>query len=85
MRRIGKRTLAWIEARERLKEVYKRKGVTQCERCGVGTFALSFHHLDKRSSGKAKHTFGGTRLLCAECHDLVEYDKEENEKLKNLR
>lgn len=74
----------WTRARNRLKKIYLHKGITRCERCG-SDWALGFHHLDKRSSGKAQNTFAETRLLCVKCHDLVEYNKEENSKLRLIR
>ena len=82
--KIGKKGKAWIKARKRLKQEYLENGVTSCEYCG-SSFILSFHHLDKRSSGKAEHTFEGTRLLCSKCHFKAECDKEFNNKLRELR
>jgi hypothetical protein len=84
MRRLGKKMRDWLNEKPRLIETYKTKGITRCERCG-STWILSFHHMDKRSSGKAEHTFQGTRLLCASCHQICEYDKIENEKLRRIR
>ena len=84
MRRIGKKTVEWQKARAKLIDIYREKGITRCELCG-STWALSFHHLNKRSSGRAKHTFEDTRLLCVKCHDLAEYDKEVNNGLRKLR
>jgi hypothetical protein len=75
---------AWFLSKKKLTEKYLLKGITRCEKCGEG-WRLSFHHLDKRSTGKAKHTLKETRLLCSRCHDLCEYDKEENEKLRKIR
>ena len=43
---------------------------------------LDFHHIDKRSSQKAEHTFEGTRLLNQEWHDFCEYNDEANELLR---
>lgn len=82
--KLGKKGKEWIKARERLKKEYLEKGITVCENCG-SSWALSFHHLEKRSSGQAKHTFEDTRLLCIKCHEKAEYDKEFNEKMKLLR
>jgi len=84
MIKIGRKTKAWQKAKPKLIKIYKEKGITRCEKCG-STWMMSFHHLDKRSSGKAEHTFKGTRLLCAKCHELCEYNKEENEKLRKIR
>lgn len=80
----GKKYHEWKEARERLKVEYLSQGITRCEMCG-SSWALSFHHLDKRSTGRAKHTFEDTRLLCIDCHREAEYDKMVNYKLKQLR
>jgi len=74
----------WQKAKKRLIKIYKDKGITYCEACG-GKWGLSFHHLDKRSSGKAKNTFKDTRLLCIKCHDKAEYNKEFNDKLREMR
>lgn len=80
----GKKYYEWKEAREKLKREYFDRGVIVCELCG-STWGLSFHHIDKRSTGKAKHTFEGTRLLCINCHRKAEYDKMINYQLKQLR
>lgn len=80
----GPKTIKWQNARKKLIKQYKEKGITRCEFCG-GCFALSFHHLEKRSSGLAKHTFADTRLLCAMCHELAEYNKDINEQIRSLR
>jgi 5-methylcytosine-specific restriction endonuclease McrA len=77
----------WQRAKKKLIKIYKKKGITRCEVCG-GNFALSFHHLNKRSSGKAENTYKGTRLLCAKCHDKADNQpgfKQFNEMLKELR
>jgi len=84
---IGKKAKDWIKAKKRLMIEYEEEGITVCEACG-GTFAMSFHHLERRSSGRAKHTFEGTRLLCAECHDKADNrpgHREFNDKLKLIR
>ena len=80
---IGKKGKEWIKARKRLKEEYFNNGITRCEVCG-SDWALSFHHLDKRSSGKAEHTFEATRLLCQPHHHKAEYDREFNTTLRNM-
>jgi hypothetical protein len=81
---IGKKGKEWIRARKQLVKIYKAKGITRCEYCN-SNWALGFHHLEKRSSGKAQHTFEATRLLCQMCHDLAEYNDEFNEKVRALR
>ena len=85
--KLGKKGKAWAKARKRLKQEYLENDITSCEYCG-SSFALSFHHLDRRSGGKAKHTFEATRLLCAKCHGRVHRGRdavEFNEELKKLR
>jgi hypothetical protein len=81
---IGRKTIAWRKARRKLKKEYEKRNIVKCEWCG-SDWALSFHHLEKRSSGKAKHTFEDTRLLCTNCHDKAEHNKEFNEKVRKLR
>jgi len=82
--KIGKKGKAWIKAKKKLIERYRQEGITRCEYCS-SVWALSFHHLDKRSSGRAKHTFKETRLLCPACHNIAEYNKGFNEELRKLR
>ena len=85
--KLGKKGKAWAKARKRLKQEYLENGITSCEYCG-SSWALSFHHRDRRSGGKAKHTFEATRLLCAKCHHRADNAKgyiEFNEELKKLR
>lgn len=84
MIKLGKKSEEWIRARELLKEEYLEKDIIRCELCN-SNWALSFHHLDKRSGGKAKHTFKDTRLLCINCHQKVEIDKDANNKLRLSR
>lgn len=75
------------ETKERLKKEYQEAGITTCEGCH-SDWALSFHHLDRRSTGRAEDTFEGTRLLCPLCHHRADnapgYD-EFNEGLRRLR
>lgn len=80
MIKVGKKTLEWLEAKPKLVEIYKAKGITRCEISG-SKFALDFHHILKRSSQKAEHTFEGTRLLNQEWHDFCEYNSKANELL----
>ena len=77
----------WALIRPKLLEEYEERGTTSCEACG-GSFALSLHHLDRRSSGRAKNTYEGTVLLCYDCHfkaDQAPGFKEFNEELRKLR
>ena len=83
----------WADAKKKLIPIYKENGITTCEGRIINPdcmydFALSFHHLDKRSSGLAENTFEGTRLLCAECHQKADQRPgfhEFNERLRGLR
>lgn len=90
--RPGKKADEWKQAKVRLIEEYREAGITRCEgRWFAGyddctpDWGLSFHHLDKRSSGKAEHTIEGTRLLCPSHHRKAEYDRLFNYQLKKLR
>lgn len=95
MKKIGKKTAAWLKARPLLIKEYEEAGITVCEgrpynQACAYNWALSIHHLDKRSSGKAEHTFLATRLLCPSCHDLADHpknveEKEFNEVLRTIR
>ena len=82
MEKLGKKAKAWKNAKPKLIKIYFDKGITRCE-ISNSKFALDFHHIDKRSSQKAVHTFDGTRLLNQEWHDFCEYNKEANELLRN--
>lgn len=76
----GKKTEEWLEAKPKLIEIYKEKGITRCENCG-SKFGLSFHHRPSRASQKAVHDYKHTRLLCWECHPFFEQNEEADKKL----
>ena len=78
--KIGKKTKAWLTAKPKLIQIYQVKGITRCEISG-SKFALDFHHIQKRSSQNAEHTFDGTRLLNQDWHTFCEYNKDANELL----
>ncbi len=78
----GKKTKAWTKAKPKLIKIYEEAGITRCE-ISNSSFAVDFHHIDKRSSLKAKHTFEGTRLLNQDWHTFCEYNDEANELLRN--
>lgn len=67
----------------KLKEIYLDKGITSCEarldKC-MKTFAMSFHHRHKRVWYKQNPDwltdFNHTILVCANCHGLLERDRE---------
>jgi len=83
----------WFRDKKQLIKEYEKNGITTCEGSSINlkclhNFALSFHHLDRRSSGNAENTFEATRLLCPDCHqraDQMPGFKEFNEKLRSLR
>jgi len=81
MLKIGKKTRAWLKAKPKLIDEYLDKNITSCE-ISNSKYALSFHHIDKRSSLKAVHTFEGTRLLNQDWHDFCERNKNANELLR---
>lgn len=85
----GKKTTEWNKARAKLKIEYESKGITTCEARLPGCWydnALGFAHLYKRDDPRCKHIFEQTLLLCNECHDKQEYDRELTERLfKKLR
>lgn len=88
LRKIGKKAKAWMAIKPKLVAEYEENEITRCEGIALNhncmvDWALSIHHLDKRSSGKAQHTFEATRLLCANCHDLADHPRNEEEKKFN--
>ena len=80
MRKLGKKGKEWLKAKPKLIQIYLKKGITRCEISG-SKFLIDFHHISKRSSQEAEHTFKGTRLLNQEWHDFCEYNKEANKLL----
>lgn len=87
--KIGKKALEWLQASDELQEEYLMKGITLCELrfpgCWIGN-ALGFAHRYKRNDPRCEHTFKGTLLLCNNCHERIEYDRELSEKsFKRLR
>ena len=93
IKRPTKKQKEWEEAKKRLWKEYKKAGITTCEGRAINptclvTGFLAIHHLDKRSSGKATHSFEQTRLLCGECHfraDNAKGHEDFNNKLRQLR
>lgn len=88
----GKKHQEWKREKSRLIDEYWKANITRCEGQSVlylsdctPEWGLSFHHLEKRSSGKAEHTFEGTRLLCPAHHTRAEYDRLFNYQLKKIR
>lgn len=86
----NKTKIGTSRAKDRLKSEYFENGITSCEgmlfnpKC-MGNFILTFHHMTRRSTGRAQDTFRETRLLCAECHQKADTDKEFNAKLRKIR
>lgn len=76
--KIGKKTKEWLKVKPKLIKIYLEKKITRCEVSGT-KFALSIHHIKKRSSQEAEHTFEGTRLLNQEWHNFCEYNSEAND------
>lgn len=86
LRKIGKKSKEWMEAREKLKQEYLEKGITSCELQLTGCWhdnALGFAHRYKRNDPRCEHTFEGTILACNPCHSQIEYDKYLSEKMFN--
>jgi len=88
IRKIGKKTKEWMDAKKILVKQYEEASIMACEgfrwnpKC-MWDWNLSIHHLDKRSSGKSKHTFSDTRLLCPSCHNLADHPRNVEEKKFN--
>ena len=89
----GRKGKEWVKEKKRLEKEYKEAGIVTCEGITLNpdcspTWLLTFHHLNLRSGGKAKHTLEETRLLCPSCHHLADNApgyKDFNYKLKQLR
>jgi hypothetical protein len=80
----GKKTRDWQKARKQLKEEYQGKDITWCEaglRNCWGNNGLSFHHRYKRRDDRCEHTFEGTILVCVNCHNKLEYDRDLNKRV----
>lgn len=76
--------------RSNLLSVYESSGIISCEGVRLNGkcspyFALSIHHLDRRSSGQAVDSFEKTRLLCPDCHLRADTDKTFNDQLRKAR
>ena len=90
MKRIGKRTKEWIEARAELEKIYREKGIKSCEvklnKC-MRKFGLSFAHRHKRIYYYDKPgllgSFNETVKACASCHAEIENDKLLTEEIFN--
>jgi len=86
----GKRTIAWEQARKKLKEEYLAKGITTCELRLPGCWhdnGLSFCHRHKRSwywsQEELLAAFNQTILGCIHCHNIIEYKKELSDEMFN--
>jgi hypothetical protein len=81
----------WVESKKKLKKLFWDSRIVKCEICG-GTFGLSFHHLHKRvwyyekAREKLLGDFNQVLLVCAKCHQELEYDRERTKlEFKNHR
>lgn len=80
---LGKRGSMNKKANAILKQKFLGAGITRCERCGTDNFLSFAHKLKRRYMNTAEELsdINTCLLLCIPCHNLVEYDKEESEKL----
>ena len=89
IKRVGKKTLEWIKAREKLINIFSQKGIKSCELDFDGCWknnSLNFAHRYKRSDPRTKHVFSQVILCCNQCHQKIEYDKDLTEEVfKKLR
>lgn len=76
--KLGKKGKVWNKARAELKKEFEAKGIIYCEICS-STFALSFHHRNKRRFNDT-HIFENVLLLCAKHHQELEYNKNQTQK-----
>jgi len=74
MKSIGRKYREWMKARAILKEEFAEKEITRCELCN-SDYILSFHHRNKRRKNDP-HIFENVILVCANCHHMLEYDRE---------
>ena len=86
---VVSRTTEWDKARLKLKTVYASHRITRCEfvdkdgkKCG-STEWLTFAHADKRRNLEPGDlgSIQKTLLLCMDHHQLIEYDRDETERL----
>lgn len=80
----------WEAERQKLKQIFLDKGITSCEVRKSGCWrdnALSFAHQHKRIFYKIRGNegllgdFNQVLLACVPCHEKIENDKEETERL----
>lgn len=76
---MGKITEINKKANRQLKKMFEEKGITWCEMCGAH-WGLSFAHRHKRLWYRPQlhllSDFNQVLLLCIQCHNKIEYDKE---------
>ncbi len=89
LKRIGKKTQAWLDAKKSLKEEFEKRGITSCEAqlpgCS-GSYGLTYAHRYKRSDPRCEHIFEKVALFCLSCHQKSEYDRELTKQIfKRLR
>lgn len=86
IKKIGPKALEWMAAKPELTDIYVVEfGITFCEWPNCITVDGDFHHLKKRSSQEAEHTFMGTVYLCRYHHNVCEYNAVANQKMIDHR
>lgn len=73
----GTKTMAWDDARDKLKQIFAKWGITQCEISRVHCWknnALGFAHIDKRRYLSTEDVKSPNKvvLACTPCHQEVE-------------
>ena len=83
MGRISKRNNS---ANIKIKKIFLNKDIRFCEVCGSGSF-LTISHRHKRrwylDKPELLYDFNQVLLLCVNCHEKIEYNKDANEWLFN--
>lgn len=75
MKRVGKKTRAWTNARNRLKKIFEANSVTTCELRYPGCWvdnALSFAHSRRRRFIKDNEMLMEVVLACTYCHKKLD-------------
>jgi uncharacterized CHY-type Zn-finger protein len=79
MNKVGKIGRINIKANRKLVTLFNDKDIYRCELC-QSPFMLSFAHRHKRIFYRSKpellSDFNQVALLCAKCHNEIEYNKE---------
>ena len=84
MKQIGKIGRINQKANRRLKQLFMDKEVVWCEMCGT-TSMLTFAHRHKRiyyrSHPELLSDYNQVLLLCQQCHNEIEYDREKSDEV----